>query len=70
MDYTKEKDAFEKAFVLRALETFKGINRAAIGANMPKKTLMRKIQKFGIDSSKYHYFAQIKNETESTEAGV
>ena len=70
MDYTKEKDEFEKAFVIRALETFKGINKAAVGANMPKKTLMRKIQKFGIDSSKYHYHTQRKNETASAEHGV
>lgn len=49
MDFNAQKEAFEKEFILKALKTFKGrINQTAIHANIPKKTLLRKIEKYGI----------------------
>jgi len=49
LDFNLQKEAFEKEFILRALKTFKGrINQTALHANIPKKTLLRKIEKYGI----------------------
>jgi two-component system, NtrC family, response regulator HydG len=37
-----------------ALNTFKGrINKTALHANIPKKTLLRKIEKYGINPRDY-----------------
>jgi DNA-binding NtrC family response regulator len=49
LDFNLQKEAFEKEFILKALKTFKGrINQTALHANIPKKTLLRKIDKYGI----------------------
>lgn len=49
LDFNKHKEAFEKEFIIKALKTFKGkINQTALHANIPKKTLLRKIEKYGI----------------------
>ena len=49
LDFTRHKEAFEKEFILKALKMFKGrINQTALHANIPKKTLLRKIEKYGI----------------------
>lgn len=49
LDYSKLKEAFEREFIVKALRTFKGrINQTALHANIPKKTLLRKIEKYGI----------------------
>ncbi len=49
LDFNKHKEAFEREFILKALKTFKGrINQTALHANIPKKTLLRKIEKYGI----------------------
>ena len=49
LDFNKHKEAFEKEFIVKALKTFKGrINQTALHANIPKKTLLRKIEKYGI----------------------
>jgi two-component system, NtrC family, response regulator HydG len=54
LDFNAEKEAFEKEFIIKALKTFKGrINQTALHANIPKKTLLRKIEKYGIKTEDY-----------------
>jgi two-component system, NtrC family, response regulator HydG len=54
LDFNKQKEAFEKEFIIKALKTFKGrINQTALHANIPKKTLLRKIEKYGINARDY-----------------
>ncbi len=51
LDFNKHKEAFEKEFIIKALTLFKGrINQTALHANIPKKTLLRKIEKYGINT--------------------
>lgn len=54
LDFNAQKEAFEKEFIVKALKTFKGrINQTALHANIPKKTLLRKIEKYGINPKEY-----------------
>ncbi len=54
LDYNLHKEAFEREFIVKALKTFKGrINQTALHANIPKKTLLRKIEKYGIVAKDY-----------------
>ena len=54
LDFNKQKETFEREFIIRALKTFKGrINQTALHANIPKKTLLRKIEKYGINAKEY-----------------
>jgi len=54
LDFNRQKELFEKEFIIKALKTFKGrINQTAIHANIPKKTLLRKIEKYGIVAKDY-----------------
>ncbi len=54
LDFNKHKEAFEKEFIIKALKTFKGrINQTALHANIPKKTLLRKLEKYGINARDY-----------------
>lgn len=54
LDYKTFKERFEKEFIIKALKTFKGrINQTAIHANIPKKTLLRKLQKYAIKAEDY-----------------
>lgn len=54
LDFNAQKEAFEKEFIVKALRTFKGrINQTALHANIPKKTLLRKIEKYGIVAKDY-----------------
>ncbi len=54
MDFNAQKETFEKDFIIKALKTFKGrINQTALHANIPKKTLLRKIEKYGIVAKDY-----------------
>lgn len=54
LDFNKEKENFEKEFIIKALKAFKGrINQTALHANIPKKTLLRKIEKYGIVAKEY-----------------
>ncbi len=58
LDFNKHKEAFEREFIVKALKQFKGrINQTALHANIPKKTLLRKIEKYGIVARD---FAEIK----------
>ncbi|MBC7466058.1 MAG: sigma-54-dependent Fis family transcriptional regulator [Bdellovibrio sp.] len=59
LDFNAQKEEFEKQFIIKALKTFKGrINQTALHANIPKKTLLRKIEKYGIVAKEY---AETKN---------
>lgn len=54
LDFNAEKEEFEKQFIVKALKTFRGrINQTALHANIPKKTLLRKIEKYGINAKDY-----------------
>lgn len=54
LDFNAQKEAFEKEFIVKALKTFKGrINQTALHANIPKKTLLRKIEKYGINAKDF-----------------
>lgn len=51
LDFQANKEEFEKQFLISALKAFKGrINQTAIHANIPKKTLLRKLEKYGINA--------------------
>jgi DNA-binding NtrC family response regulator len=54
MDFQLAKDLFEKEFIVWALKQNKGkINQTALKANIPKKTLLRKIEKYEIVAKNY-----------------
>jgi DNA-binding NtrC family response regulator len=54
LDFNKHKEMFEREFIIKALKMFKGrINQTALHANIPKKTLLRKIEKYGINARDY-----------------
>ena len=45
---------YRSSEIVKALKTFKGrINQTALHANIPKKTLLRKIEKYGIVARDY-----------------
>lgn len=55
MDFQHAKDLFEKEFIVEALKLNKGkINQTALKANIPKKTLLRKIEKYEINPKDYY----------------
>lgn len=54
MDFQLAKDLFEKEFIVWALKQNRGkINQTALKANIPKKTLLRKIEKYEIVAKSY-----------------
>ncbi|MCS6838881.1 MAG: sigma-54 dependent transcriptional regulator [Bdellovibrionaceae bacterium] len=54
LDFNAQKEAFEREFIIKALKMFKGrINQTALHANIPKKTLLRKIEKYGINAKDF-----------------
>jgi two-component system response regulator HydG len=54
LDFQANKEEFEKLFLMSALKTFNGrINQTALHANIPKKTLLRKLEKYGIIAKDY-----------------
>ncbi len=54
MDFQVAKDLFEKEFIVWALKQNRGkINQTALKANIPKKTLLRKIEKYEITARDY-----------------
>jgi DNA-binding NtrC family response regulator len=56
LDFQAKKEAFERQFLIQALKTFKGkINQTALHANIPKKTLIRKLEKYGINPQDYDH---------------
>lgn len=55
LDFAIAKDLFEKEFIIQALKINKGrINQTALNANIPKKTLLRKIEKYEIVPKDYY----------------
>ncbi len=55
MDFQVAKELFEKEFIIHALQLNKGkINQTALKANIPKKTLLRKIEKYEISPKSYY----------------
>lgn len=55
LDFQVTKDRFEKEFITQALIVNKGkINQTALNANIPKKTLLRKIEKYNINPKEYY----------------
>ncbi len=55
LDFAVAKDLFEKEFIVQALKLNKGrINQTALNANIPKKTLLRKIEKYEIVPKDYY----------------
>ena len=55
LDFAVAKDLFEKEFIVQALKINKGkINQTALNANIPKKTLLRKIEKYEIVPKEYY----------------
>ncbi|OFZ78798.1 MAG: two-component system response regulator [Bdellovibrionales bacterium RIFOXYD1_FULL_53_11] len=54
LDFQANKEEFERQFLISALKAFKGrINQTALHANIPKKTLLRKLEKYGIIAKEY-----------------
>ena len=54
-DFQASKEEFEKQFLINALRAFRGkINQTALHANIPKKTLLRKLEKYGITAKDYN----------------
>jgi two-component system response regulator HydG len=55
LDFAIAKDQFEREFIVQALKINKGrINQTALNANIPKKTLLRKIEKYEINPKDYY----------------
>ena len=55
LDFQANKEEFERQFLISALKAFKGrINQTALHANIPKKTLLRKLQKYGITAREFN----------------
>ena len=54
LDFQASKELFEKQFLMSARKAFRGkINQTALHANIPKKTLLRKLEKYGINAKEY-----------------
>jgi DNA-binding NtrC family response regulator len=54
LNFPALKDRFEREFIVKALTAYNGrINQTAEATQMTKVTLLRKIQKFGIDAKDY-----------------
>jgi DNA-binding NtrC family response regulator len=55
LKYPALKERFEKEFIIRALKAFNGrINQTAEHTQMTKVTLLRKLEKYGINPREYH----------------
>ncbi len=55
VDFQEAKDLFEQEFIRYALRLNKGkINKTALNANIPKKTLLRKIEKYEINPKDFY----------------
>lgn len=55
LDFQVAKDQFEEEFIVQALKLNKGkINQTALNANIPKKTLLRKIEKYELNPKDFY----------------
>src|SRR5690606_31587857 len=56
LNYPALKERFEKEFIIRALKAFNGrINQTALHTQMTKVTLLRKLEKYGINPKEFHH---------------
>jgi DNA-binding NtrC family response regulator len=54
LNFPAMKERFEREFIIKALKAYKGrINQTAEATQMTKVTLLRKLEKFGIDAKDY-----------------
>ena len=54
LDFQQFKERYEKDFIVRALRRFNGrINQTSVHTNIPKKTLLRKIEKYKINTDEF-----------------
>lgn len=52
--FPRQKEKFEREFLIQALSQFKGkINQTALHTKIPKKTLLRKLEKYGIKAAQF-----------------
>ena len=55
LNYPALKERFEKEFIIRALKAYNGkINQTAEATQMTKVTLLRKLERFGIDPKEFY----------------
>ena len=55
LNFPSLKENFERDFIIRALKAFDGrINQTAENTKMTKVTLLRKLEKYGINPKQYH----------------
>jgi DNA-binding NtrC family response regulator len=55
LNYPQLKERFEREFLIRALKAFDGrVNQTAEHTQMTKVTLLRKLEKYGINPRQYH----------------
>ncbi len=55
LDFISMKEQFEKSFLIEALKRYKGrINQIALSTNITKMTLLRKLDKYGLDPKAFH----------------
>ncbi|MFK7824742.1 MAG: sigma-54-dependent transcriptional regulator [Oligoflexales bacterium] len=55
LNYPALKEQFEREFLIRALKAFRGkVNQTAAHTKMTKVTLLRKLEKYGINPKEYH----------------
>ena len=51
----KKGEQFEREFIVAALRKFKGrINKTSLHTNIPKKTLLRKLEKYEINAKDFY----------------
>ena len=54
LNFPALRDRFEREFIVKALTAYKGrINQTAEATQMTKVTLLRKLEKHGIDAKSY-----------------
>lgn len=54
LDFHRQKEEFEKQFIVNALKMFEGrINQTVAHAGIPKNTLLRKMRKYSINAKDY-----------------
>ena len=55
LNYPELKEQFEREFLVKALRAFNGkVNQTAIHTKMTKVTLLRKLEKYGINPREYY----------------
>ena len=55
LDFISMKEQFEKSFLIEALKRYKGrINQISLSTNITKMTLLRKLDKYGLDPKEFY----------------